>query len=109
MKARFAIAIVLLASVLAAQAVQPIRLHPDNRFDNVYFEVCNEPHERDGVTEEWNNLIIDAVVETEAALPNEHLNRAGFSKSISGRLLGFTATVGRQLWLRRRRRAGVFQ
>jgi hypothetical protein len=50
-----------------------------NRFDNVYFEVCNEPHERDGVTEEWNSFIIDAVVETEAALPNKHLIAQGFA------------------------------
>jgi hypothetical protein len=49
-----------------------------NRFDNVYFEVCNEPHERDGVTEEWNNFLIEAVVETEAALPNQHLIAQGF-------------------------------
>ena len=50
-----------------------------NRFDNVYFEVCNEPHERDGVTEEWNNSIIDAVAETEATLPNRHLIAQGFA------------------------------
>jgi hypothetical protein len=49
-----------------------------NPFANVYFEVCNEPHERDGVTEDWNNRIIQTVVETEAKLSNQHLIAQGF-------------------------------
>lgn len=42
-------------------------------FDNVYFEVCNEPYERGGLTKEWNDAIIAAIVEAEAALPHKHL------------------------------------
>ena len=52
-----------------------------NRFDNVYFEVCNEPYERDGLTQEWNHLMIEAVVAAEAALPNKHLIAQGFPNS----------------------------
>jgi hypothetical protein len=31
-------------------------------FDNVYYEVCNEPYERPGLTREWNDTIITAMV-----------------------------------------------
>ncbi len=40
-----------------------------NSFDNVYYEVCNEPYERGGLTKEWNDSIIARIVETEASLP----------------------------------------
>jgi len=43
-----------------------------NRFDNLYFEVCNEPY-FGGVTMPWQRRIIDTIVETEARLPNKHL------------------------------------
>jgi hypothetical protein len=52
-----------------------------NAFDNVYFEVCNEPYERGGLTKEWNDQIIAAIVETEAALPKKHLIAQGFPPS----------------------------
>jgi hypothetical protein len=42
-------------------------------FDNVYFEVCNEPYERGGLTREWNDAIVTAIVEAEAGLPARHL------------------------------------
>ena len=42
-------------------------------FDNVYFEVCNEPYERGGLTREWNDRIVAAIVEAEAGLPAKHL------------------------------------
>jgi hypothetical protein len=44
-----------------------------NRFDNVYFEVCNEPYERGGLTREWNDQVIAAIVAAEADLPKKHL------------------------------------
>jgi hypothetical protein len=42
-------------------------------FDNIYYEVCNEPYERPGLTKEWNDRIIAAIVEAEGALPARHL------------------------------------
>jgi hypothetical protein len=44
-----------------------------DRFDNIYYEVCNEPYERSGMHADWQNLIVAAIVETEAGLPNKHL------------------------------------
>ena len=52
-----------------------------NGFDNLYYEICNEPYERGGLTESWNDGIIAAIVETEAALPNKHLIAQGFPPS----------------------------
>lgn len=46
-------------------------------FDNVYFEVCNEPYERPGLTAEWNDRIVAAIMEAEAALPDKHLIAQG--------------------------------
>ena len=43
-----------------------------NAFDNVYFEICNEPY-FGGVTLEWQKRIADAILEAEAALPRKHL------------------------------------
>jgi len=43
-----------------------------NPFDNVYFEICNEPY-FGGVTLEWQRRIADAILEAEAALPRKHL------------------------------------
>lgn len=43
-----------------------------NRFDNVYFEVANEPY-FGGVTIEWQHHVAKVIAETEAALPNRHL------------------------------------
>lgn len=40
--------------------------------DNVYFEVCNEPY-FGGVTLEWQDRIIAAIVEAERDLPAKHL------------------------------------
>lgn len=52
-----------------------------NAFDNLYFEVCNEPYERGGLTREWNDAIITTIVETEAPLPQKHLIAQGFPPS----------------------------
>ena len=40
-------------------------------FDNVYFEVCNEPYERGGLTPEWNDRIVQEIVESEKGRPAE--------------------------------------
>jgi hypothetical protein len=52
-----------------------------NEFDNVYFEVCNEPYERGGLAKEWNDRIVAAIQKAEAALPNKHLIAQGFPPS----------------------------
>lgn len=43
-----------------------------NGFDNLYYEICNEPY-FGGVTMEWQHHIADVIVETEKSLPNRHL------------------------------------
>jgi hypothetical protein len=43
-----------------------------NEFDNVYFEICNEPY-FGGVTREWQHSVADEIVATERGLPNRHL------------------------------------
>jgi hypothetical protein len=55
-----------------------------NRFDNLYYEVCNEPY-FGGVTEDWQRRIVDVIVEAEKPLPNKHLisqNIANGSKKV---------------------------
>jgi hypothetical protein len=47
--------------------------------DNLYYEVCNEPYERPGLTPEWNDRIIRAIVEAEAAFPARHLIAQGIA------------------------------
>jgi hypothetical protein len=41
-------------------------------FDNVYYEICNEPY-FGGVTLEWQNHIADTIVKTEANFKAKHL------------------------------------
>lgn len=41
-------------------------------FDNLYYEICNEPY-FGGVTMEWQHRIADAIVEGEKDLPQQHL------------------------------------
>jgi len=43
-----------------------------NEFDNVYYEVCNEPYER-RVTREWQDHIISTIVEAESSYRFRHL------------------------------------
>ena len=53
-------------------------------FDNVYYEVCNEPYFA-GVTEDWQDRIIETIVETEKDFEHKHLiakNIANGSKKI---------------------------
>ncbi len=41
-------------------------------FDNLYYEVCNEPY-FGGVTMAWQHRIVDEIVATEASFPRKHL------------------------------------
>jgi len=43
-----------------------------NGFDNLYYEICNEPY-FGGVTLDWQAHIAQTIVRTEASLPNKHL------------------------------------
>jgi hypothetical protein len=43
-----------------------------NLFDNIIFEICNEPY-FGGVTMEWQHAIADVITETEKQLPKKHL------------------------------------
>jgi hypothetical protein len=52
-----------------------------NACDNLYYEICNEPYERGGLTKEWNDQIVAAIVETEQPLPKKHLIAQGFPRS----------------------------
>jgi hypothetical protein len=55
-----------------------------NEFDNLYYEICNEPY-FGGVTMDWQHRIVDTIMATEKELPNKHLislNIANGSKKI---------------------------
>jgi hypothetical protein len=52
-----------------------------NAFDNLYYELCNEPYERGGLTKEWSDRIAATIAETESSLPNKHLIAQGFPPS----------------------------
>ena len=43
-----------------------------NEFDNLYFEVCNEPY-FGGVAQDWQYRIADTIVAAEKGLPHKHL------------------------------------
>ncbi len=43
-----------------------------NEFDNVYFEICNEPY-FGGVTPDWQAKVAATIVSTEKDLPNTHM------------------------------------
>jgi hypothetical protein len=43
-----------------------------NGFDNLYYEVCNEPY-FGGVTRAWHDRITDVIIATEKKLPKKHL------------------------------------
>ncbi|MBI1926726.1 hypothetical protein HYR99_21095 [Candidatus Poribacteria bacterium] len=47
-------------------------VHELKDFDNIYYEVCNEPY-FGGVTLEWQNHIIATIVNAEADFPAKHL------------------------------------
>lgn len=43
-----------------------------NGFDNVYFEICNEPY-FGGVTLDWQAKVAETIAEAEEPLPNKHM------------------------------------
>ena len=47
-------------------------VHELTGFDNLYYEVCNEPY-FGGVTIAWQHRVVDTIIAAEAALPNRHL------------------------------------
>lgn len=56
-----------------------------NQFDNLYYEICNEPY-FGGVTLEWQHHIAEVIAEAEKNLPKKHLisrNVANGSRKIS--------------------------
>jgi hypothetical protein len=60
-------------ALLAVQEIMTRKIVTElNEFDNLYFEICNEPY-FGGVTIEWQHRIADVIVETEKSLPNKHL------------------------------------
>jgi hypothetical protein len=68
--------------LLAVQTALARKLAAElNAFDNFYFEVCNEPYERGGLTNEWNDHIVAALAEAEDALPKRHLIAQGFPRA----------------------------
>jgi hypothetical protein len=48
-------------------------------FDNVYYEICNEPYERGGFSQEWNDRIIATIVDAESNFPHKHLIAEGIA------------------------------
>jgi len=42
-------------------------------FDNVYYEICNEPYERGGQTDAWQARIAETIVKAEERLADKHL------------------------------------
>jgi hypothetical protein len=47
-------------------------VHELREFDNLYYEVCNEPY-FGGVTIPWQHAVVDTIVETEKEFPAKHL------------------------------------
>ena len=60
-------------ALLAAQEAMTRKIVTElNGFDNLYYEVCNEPY-FGGVTRTWHDRITDVILETEKTLPKKHL------------------------------------
>ena len=59
--------------LLAVQAALTRKIVTEvNGFDNLFFEICNEPY-FGGVTIAWQHAIADVIVDTERGLPSKHL------------------------------------
>lgn len=68
------------AKLRAAQEAMVRKIVDELRdFDNVYYEVCNEPYERPGLTRQWNDRIIAAIADAEAGLEHKHLIAQGIA------------------------------
>jgi mono/diheme cytochrome c family protein len=74
-------------ALTAAQEAAARKIVSDlGEFDNVYFEVCNEPY-FEGVTQAWQDRIIAAIVDAEKDRRHRHLiaqNIANGSKKVDG-------------------------
>ncbi len=59
-----------------------------NEFDNVYYEICDEPyisHADQELTDAWQNQLVSVLVQTESGLPKKHMiawNYANFSAEV---------------------------
>jgi cellulase (glycosyl hydrolase family 5) len=51
-----------------------------NDAPNLYYEICNEPYERGGLTKEWTHAIANRIVATESKLPRRHLIAEGIDR-----------------------------
>jgi hypothetical protein len=48
-------------------------------FDNLYYEICNEPYERSTTAPEWEDRIIATIVDAEAGFASRHLISRNFA------------------------------
>lgn len=56
-----------------------------NEFDNLIWEISNEPYINNHISSEWEDIMIQVIVDTEATLPKKHLisqNYNNYSKTI---------------------------
>ena len=60
------------ALVEAHDAMTRKIVHELQSFDNIYYEVCNEPY-FGGVTLEWQNHVIATIMDAESKFPDKHL------------------------------------
>jgi len=51
-----------------------------NGAPNLYYEICNEPYERGGLTKQWTHAIADRIVAAESKLPRKHLIAEGINR-----------------------------
>jgi len=58
--------------VITQEAMVYKVIHELKDFDNIYYEICNEPY-FGGVTIEWQNHIADIIVDAEKDFPSKHL------------------------------------
>jgi len=57
-----------------------------NEFDNVYYEICDEPYcsgASPKETDDWQQLLIETIVGVEKALPNQHLIAVNYANGYS--------------------------
>jgi hypothetical protein len=62
------------AAVTAAQDALTAKIVTElNGYDNVYYELCNEPYAAANTTQAWHQHTADKITATEQSLPNKHL------------------------------------
>jgi hypothetical protein len=66
--------------LLAAQVAMVRKIVSELKdFDNLYYEICNEPYERGGFATGWNDQIVATIVDTESTFPAKHLIAQGIA------------------------------